>query len=178
MAAATCSICHLIMHDPAHLECACTRSFCHVCITAWQKKNDSCPLCNTAVARPAVLRRAPMEWSQALDGIKRRCPNNSGCKYKRSFYFPGHAATEEHARTECVFRRVTCPNDACDDVLEHRQLKQHVRLCQLKRCKNFRAPRFGCAVLGTAECIRQHELKCCFGEEEVLKQIEELASRI
>jgi hypothetical protein len=119
------------------------------------------------------LCRGPTEWSEALDSIKRPCPNNSNCRFRRRSF---HEA-EEHSTSECTFRKVICPNEACDEVLEQRQLKEHVRLCLLKRCKNFRAPRYGCGVMGTVEFVKQHEMRCCFSEPEVLKQVEELASR-
>lgn len=172
VASVTCAVCQQIMHDPATLECACRRSFCRECITAWQKKRGTCPLCNTKVDRCAPLCPGPTEWGEALDSIKRPCPNNPTCRFRRGSY----AEARDHAVNECAFRTVTCPNEACDEVLEHRQLRDHLRLCLLRRCKNFRAPRYGCGVMGTIEFVKQHESKCFFSEPEVLKQIEELAA--
>lgn len=112
-----CSICQQVMHDPAGLECTCRRSFCYLCISTWQKKNDSCPLCKGEIDRDVPLRRGPPEWSEALDSIKRSCPNNQTCRFRRGSF---HEA-REHALNDCSFRKVVCPNEACDEVLEQRQ---------------------------------------------------------
>jgi len=170
IASATCAICQQIIHTPAMLECECRRSFCHSCITAWQKKNKTCPLCNVRVEKPLIL--GPAEWCEALDSIKRSCPNNPTCRFRGGSY----TQAKDHAVNVCTFRRVCCPNDACDEVLEHRQLRDHLRLCLLRRCKNFRAPRYGCGFMGTIDVVKQHESKCFFNDPEVLKQIEELAA--
>lgn len=170
---ATCTICAEIMHDPATVECACRRSFCLKCLEAWRTCQETCPLCNTSVPKDSKVQRGPAEWAEALDSVKRSCPNDPRCRFRRGTY----RETRDHALTECPYRRVPCPNEACDEVLEHRNLRDHLRLCLLKRCKFFRPPRFGCRTMGTVEFIKQHESKCCFGEPEVFKQIEELTAR-
>ena len=171
--AATCKICAEIMHDPANMECACRRSFCFKCLEAWRLRQNVCPLCNTVVPAESEIWRGPLEWAEALDSVKRSCPNDPKCRFRRGTY----QETRDHVSKECPYRRVSCPNEACDEVLEHRKLKDHLRLCLLKRCKFFRAPRFGCKTMGTVDFMKQHEAKCCFGEPEVFKQIEELAAR-
>lgn len=169
--AAYCAICKEIMHDPTSLGCSCSRSFCFTCINTWLAKTNYCPLCKGKVTDQTIFNRGPAEWRDALDSIKRSCPNNPKCRYRRGVY---HEA-KHHAEQECAFRKVPCPNEECDEILEQRHLKDHLRLCLLKRCKNFRLPRFGCKMMGTADAVRQHEIRCCFSEPEVLKQIEELS---
>lgn len=168
-----CVICKEIMHDPTTVDCPCKRSFCHECVDAWLKKQNRCPHCNEVLEDTSKTSRGPAEWNEALDNIKRSCPNYPKCRFRRGTY----QETKNHLKNECLYRKVSCPNEACGEVLEHKKLKEHLRLCLLKRCKHFRPPRFGCTMLGTLDFIRQHEVKCCFGEPEVIKQIEELTAR-
>jgi hypothetical protein len=93
------------------------------------------------------------------------------CRFKRQSY----EDVKEHAEKDCSFRMTNCPNNECDDIFMHKNLREHMRLCRLKRCKNFVAPKYGCTVMGTADFIRQHESKCVISQD-LLKQIEELVS--
>jgi len=136
-----------------------------------------CPLCNTGVRADVEPCRAPAEWSEALDALKRSCPNDASCRFGNKVFYESFAEAKDHALNECPLRMVACPNEACGEVLKQHQLKKHLRLCQLKRCKNFRPPRYGCCVTGTVDHVKKHEIKCCFSEIEVLKQIEELVKR-
>lgn len=177
-ATVTCSICQQVMHNPANLPCMCRRSFCRRCIVAWRKKSVICPLCNTSVPLDGALESGPAEWGEALDSLRRPCPNNCKCRFKKKiFYYDCFEDADTHAHTECAFRKVTCPNEACNEALQQHQLKKHLRLCLFKQCKNFRPPRYGCAATGTVDFIERHEKVCVFNEVEVLKQIEELAAR-
>jgi len=51
---------------------------------------------------------------------------------------------------------------------------RYTSVCTLKRCKNFRSPRYGCTVQGSVEFIKHHETHRCVFTEEVLKQIDDL----
>jgi len=162
----TCIVCADIVHDPRHLDCACETNFCAACITHWLESNDRCPACNSAVSEVKSCGRS---LAQALDAIKRSCPNDERCRFKRHSY----SEVREHAVNDCPYRKVACPNEECEEVVAHKNLKEHMRLCRLKRCKNFRPPRYGCGVMGTADFIRHHEAKCCIPND-VLRQLEEL----
>jgi hypothetical protein len=163
-----CSICSDVMHAPHHLSCMCAASFCRTCIARWLQKNEKCPVCNT-VPLEATMVPCGRQWAEALDSIKRACPMHTDCRYRRGSY----AEAQHHAATDCVFRKVRCPNEGCAQVVVFKSLRDHLRLCTLKRCKNFRSPRYGCNVKGTNDFIKSHEKTCVFTEE-VLKQIDDL----
>ena len=165
-----CSICSDIMHAPHHLSCECAISFCKACISRWMATHDKCPVCNT---QPMGPDKGPVssgrQWGDAMDSVKRACPVNVDCRYRRGCY----ADTQHHAANECIYRKIECSNEGCGQLVVQKYMKDHSRLCTLKRCKNFRAPHFGCNVKGTNDYIKQHEInKCSFNNEEVLKQIE------
>jgi hypothetical protein len=168
--AVLCTICSGIMHHPHHLNCNCTVSFCKTCISQWMQTNEKCPLCNV---KASVILPCGRQWSDALDSIKRTCPNSDKCRFKRGTY----AEAKNHAAQECMFRKIQCPNEECDEIIMHKNLKEHLRLCRLKRCKNCITSQYGCTVMGTSEFIKQHELRCVFSPE-VLKQIGELVEKI
>jgi hypothetical protein len=162
----TCLICSDIIHEPVHLDCSCRTNFCAGCIDQWLKKKRTCPACN---GTPTEIRSSGRSLGQALDAIKRSCPNDPKCRYKRHSYEDVH----DHATNECPYRLVRCPNTECEESVQQKDLKLHLKTCRLRRCKNFRPPRYGCTVMGTHDFIRQHELKCCISSD-VLKQLEEL----
>ena len=163
-----CSICADVMHAPHHLSCACAASFCGTCIVRWLANSTKCPSCNT---KPSDQNPIPCgrQWGEALDCIKRPCPMHADCRFRRGSY----DEAQKHAQHDCVFRKVACTNEGCGQVLLHKNMRDHLRLCTLKRCKNFRSPRYGCNITGTQDFIRAHELKCVFTDE-VLKQIDYL----
>jgi hypothetical protein len=170
-ASVVCSICADIIHAPHHLSCACMTSFCETCIVRWVATHDKCPVCNT---KPKKRAKAPIpcgrQWGDAMDSIKRACPMHADCRYRRGCYDD----TRKHAATECIHRKVACPNEGCDQLIVQKNMRDHLRLCTLKRCKNFRSPRYGCNVQGTHDFIRQHELHRCVFTGDVLKQIDDL----
>jgi len=164
----TCGICTDVLHTPKHLPCPCASSFCESCLKAWLEKSDRCPGCNTKLV-DCTMSDSGRQLQQALDTVKRPCPNSSECKFRRR----GYAETRFHARNECAFRTTSCPNEGCGQMVVQKYMREHLRLCRLKHCKNFRAPQYGCSVMGTQDFVRQHELKCSFTDE-VLKQIDDL----
>lgn len=166
----TCVVCADIVHDPRHLDCACQTNFCASCVSRWLETSDRCPACNSVVSE---IRTSGRSLSQALDAIKRSCPNDERCRFKRHSY----SEVREHATNDCPYRKVACPNDECEEVVAHKNLREHLRLCRLKRCKNFRPPRYGCGAMGTADFIRQHETRCCITAD-VLRQLEELIGNV
>jgi hypothetical protein len=168
-ASTICGICTDVMHAPHNLTCACVASFCETCIVRWLEKSERCPACNTQ-PRDKTINPCGRQWAEALDSVKRACPTHADCRYRRGSF----AEAQLHAATECVFRKVSCPNEGCGQRLVQKNLRDHLRLCTLKRCKNFRSPRFGCNVQGTHDFIRQHELHRCVFTVEVLKQIDDL----
>jgi len=164
----TCGICTDVIHAPKHLSCPCESSFCETCLKPWLEKSDKCPGCNTKL-KDLTMSDSGRQLRQALDAIKRPCPNSSECRFRRN----GYAETCAHARNECAFRTLPCPNEGCGQIVVQKCMRDHLRLCRLKHCKNFRPPKYGCNVMGTQEFVRQHELKCSFTHE-VLKQIDDL----
>jgi len=166
-----CSICMDIIHAPHYLTCECTTSFCRSCIVRWMSTHDKCPMCNT---KPAEGYEAPIpcgkQWGDLMDTIKRACPVHVDCRYRRGSY----DATQQHAATECIFRQIPCAHIGCGQLIMQKNMRAHIRLCTLKRCKNFRSPRYGCTVQGTVDFIKHHETHRCVFTEEVLKQIDDL----
>jgi hypothetical protein len=166
-----CLICMDIIHAPHYLTCECTTSFCRSCIVRWMSTHEKCPTCNT---KPAEGYEAPIpcgkQWGDLMDTIKRACPVHVDCRYRRGSY----DATRQHAATECVFREIPCPHIGCGQLVMQKNMRAHTRLCTLKRCKNFRSPRYGCTVQGTIDFIKHHETHRCVFTEEVLKQIDDL----
>lgn len=69
-------------------------------------------------------------------------------------------------------------------MITREKMKEHVRLCRLKRCNNFigkyESEVYGCGFLGTRTEVMQHETKCLFSAEALtqLKRLKlELESR-
>jgi hypothetical protein len=164
----SCVVCSEIVHDPYRVHCPCARSFCRACVEPWLNVNGRCPACNMEVETRALI-PCCREWGEVLDSVPRPCPNDSKCRFKRG----GYAEATEHAEKDCAFRLETCPNEACGQIVLHKNKKEHLRLCRLKKCKNFRAPRYGCQEMGTQREIEQHETKCQISAD-ILKQLEEL----
>jgi hypothetical protein len=164
----SCVVCSEIIHDPHRVLCPCARSFCKACVEPWLRENGRCPACNTDVTN-RVLIPCCREWGDVLDSVPRPCPNSSKCRFRRG----GHEEAALHAQKDCAFRLETCPNEACGQILQHKMMKEHLRLCRLKKCRNFRAPRYGCQEMGTQREIEQHEAKCHIPAD-ILKQLEEL----
>ena len=170
-ASVICAICQEVMHDPYRTDCCCGKSFCKTCLERWLKKNPSCPLCKSA-ATVNSMTACCRQWKEAVDSVKRACPNSAECRFRMAPF----AATTTHAVKECSFRLEACSNEGCGQMILHKNKKEHVRLCKLKRCRNYRPPRYGCQQMGTQKEIEQHELKCQVPQE-ILKQIDELLKK-
>jgi hypothetical protein len=166
-----CVICTEIIHDPCKLNCACDRSFCKTCIERTAIKGRvTCPHCAQECEK-GEIKPCSRQWREVLDAIPRRCPN-VGCRHKRANY----EVISKHAAVECGFRELSCPNDECGQMVLNRKMREHIRLCRGKRCKNFIPPKYGCQEIGTQKEIDLHECKCAVPDE-VLNQIRQLLKK-
>lgn len=168
-----CLICMDIMHDPCRLPCACERSFCRKCLEklATPAGKVTCPHCAREREKKDIS-SCSRQWKKVLDAIPRRCPNDPACRHRRSSY----QEITSHAATECAYREQTCPNEECGQTIKVKKMKDHLRLCRGKRCKNFIPPKFGCQEIGTQKEIEAHECKCGIPEE-VLNQLRQLLKK-
>ena len=168
-----CLICFDVMHDPCVLGCACGLSFCEKCLLNMPgEETVTCPHCNAVVPRESVM-PCCKQWRDVLDAIPRRCPNDSACRYKRGNY----AETLQHATRECVHREERCPNEECGQTVRVKNMKEHLRLCRGKRCKNFISPKYGCLEMGTQKEIEAHEARCPVSQDIVAQLKHLLKSR-
>jgi len=169
--AVNCVLCHEIVHDPHRVHCPCARSFCKSCIAKSLRLRDVCPTCNYQLENVSLI-PCCREWGAVLDALPRPCPNDTKCRFRMR----GYEEATAHARDVCLFRLETCANEGCGQILFHKNRKEHLRLCRLKKCKNFRPPKYGCQEMGTQKEIEQHEAKRAIPEG-ILKQIEELIKK-
>jgi hypothetical protein len=174
-----CGICMQIMHDPCYLntdECSCRRSFCHKCLAKWASDETKCPHCAINFVTTAEIVRSCRQWSDFCDGVFRCCPHGpSGTcnKFKGGDY----ASLESHVTT-CPHQKIRCQNDECGQMITRKHMKEHVRLCRLKRCPNAVkscSGLYGCGFIGTKSEVAQHKTKCVFSPE-AITQIKRLTS--
>lgn len=176
---ASCGVCLRVIEDPRVGDCACSQSFCGRCLEEWLVHNKTCPACAGPVSRTLPAAR---QWATLLDRLPRGCPNSSECKSKKA----DRAHMQRHALTECPYRVVPCPHEECRQLVQKKKLAQHVRLCRLKRCKNFRGKvdgvALGCTAMGTASEIKVHEHKCMVDKSafagKLLQQVDFLLRRV
>lgn len=164
-----CGVCLCLMHDPATVGCECRRAFCAACLA---KIKDRCPVCNGAAREMTLCCR---QFCETLDKIKRKCPEEK-CRKKGTW-----SEIQKHVTDECPYRLVTCPNSECGQRINGvRALAEHMRTCDLHRCKNFLCKRndqvFGCPTMGTKSEVEKHEVKCAYAPE-ALAQIKELLEK-
>lgn len=170
-----CGICFNIMHDPHMLKCRCKRACCESCLHSWLKTENKCPSCNVSI-EDKTLAGCCRQWRDFLDALPRHCPNSEDCRVKPTDYF----TMKQHRENTCIYRLVECPNEECGQTVPFKSLSEHVRMCRLKRCKNFRrkidGKVYGCPNMGTQKEIKEHESKCHFTQE-ILYQIDQLCQR-
>jgi hypothetical protein len=166
-----CVVCGEVMHDPCCLRCECKQSFCRKCVSKWLEKHHQCPHCKQNLI-DKTIESCSRQWKNILDSVRRPCPNNSACGFKRG----GYEEMSRHATEECIFRQAKCPNNDCAQIVLFKNMKEHARLCRSKRCKNFIAPKYGCQEMGTQKEIDQHEGRCAVPLE-ILSQIRKLLEK-
>ena len=172
----TCDVCRNVLRDPHTCDCRCGRSFCHACLSKWIAVDRRCPHCNVALPTDR-LNPAGRQFWDILDRIPRSCANSTDCKYRKC----ARTEMELHAAQDCQYRLVECPNEECDQRVEKRTLSDHLRVCRLQRCCNFRRKItdgesrkvYGCPEMGTRAEMKAHEPRCHFTGQ-VLGQIDEL----
>ena len=173
-----CGICFQIMHEPCFLtvdSCGCQRSHCRKCLEKWSSERDSCPSCNARFIEPPSIISCCRQWGDFCDGVLRHCPHVDGGSCKK-FKVGDYDDLSKHLLV-CPHQRVRCDNEECGQMIKRSDMKDHVRLCRLKRCSKFigeyEGDLYGCGFMGSRAEVAQHESKCAFSTES-LNQIKKL----
>lgn len=165
-----CGICLQIMHDPCFIECDCRRSHCRKCLNKWIDDNDKCPSCNTQL-NGKTPQPSCRQWSEFCDRVFRTCPNVDAGACKK--FKGGDFKDLCNHLLVCPRQKIKCDNEECGQWITREKMKEHVRLCRLKRCANFigkyESEVYGCGFLGTRTEVAQHETKCLFSPEALLQ---------
>ena len=170
----SCPICCKVQQVPYFLDCSCRRSFCRLCIQKWHAAKQTCPVCNTESGTDPIM--CCRGWMDVVNSVKRPCTNSSKCKKRKMCY----RDMCEHEQDECGFRKVACVNTDCMDLVDFKDLSEHLKTCPLKRCPNYGGRKsdmvYGCPVMGTIRQIDMHMKngECLFHNERLLAQLRAL----
>ena len=120
-----CSICRDVLEDP--LQAPCEHAFCSSCIYGWLTHYNTCPE-DRLPLWPSDLKPIFRYMRNDLDALKITCDNElRGCKTSVRL-----DALKSHLREECGFVLVTCTNDGCQEVLNRRDLEEHLQACKFQ----------------------------------------------
>ena len=172
--AVTCAICMSVIHDPVHFDCSCKKSVCRMCADEWKTESCTCPSCAEEIEETVDCCR---QWGFFLDCQLRGCGNSEECKHRKMNY----EDMLRHEEEECIHRLVTCPNELCRQKIPLKNIKSHLKLCRLKRCKNYCGAysrgNVGCPFVGSKLEVKQHEKNCDY-KPEIVRQIKNLLEKI
>jgi hypothetical protein len=134
----SCGICMQIMHEPCYLnteQCSCRRSFCKNCLAKWVSEEDRCPHCAKSFTTKPELLACCRQWTDFCDSVLRCCPHGPPSGTCNKFKAGDYYALEAHV-TSCIHQKIRCENDECGQMIKRKNMKEHMRLCRLKRCPN------------------------------------------
>ena len=133
-----CGICMQLMHEPCYLnteQCSCRRSFCKNCLAKWVYEEDRCPHCAKSFTTKPELLACCRQWTDFCDSVLRCCPHGPPSGTCNKCKAGDYDALEAHV-TSCIHQKIRCENDECGQMIKRKNMKEHMRLCRLKRCPN------------------------------------------